>query len=249
MKKEYAEIVKLYNSMIGAHQLWELWQDSMVMFAICISNSIDKRFAEKRKQTYLEIVHKYSKNEIDIFVKIFAEIVNQLDSNPEQDFLGDLYMNLDLGSHWHGQFFTPYTICEMTAGLTYTEEITSENAAPVSICDCACGGGALLIAGAHKYSKQFQSIGLNGHDYIMICAQDISQVTAMMCYIQISLLGFAGKIKIGDSLLHPLLDTDNGSDIWYTPMYFSEIWEGRRLAAKLDNLMSRGKINERRADQ
>jgi hypothetical protein len=54
-----------------------------------------------------------------------------------------------------------------------------------------------------------------------------------MCYIQISLQGYAGKIKIGDSLLHPMLDTDNGSDIWYTPMWFSDVWIQRRAVERI----------------
>ena len=35
----------------------------------------------------------------------FAIVVEALERNPEQDFLGELYMELELGNHWKGQVF------------------------------------------------------------------------------------------------------------------------------------------------
>ena len=238
-KQAYAPIVKLYSGLIGAHQMWELWQDSMTMFALSISQAVDRRFHEKREQMYKDIAHKYTKEEMQVFPQIFGEIIAQLEADSEQDLLGDLYMHLDLGSHWHGQFFTPYHVCEMIAQTQFPADIPLDAVKPVSCSDCACGGGALLIAAGHTYCKRVLNAGLDGRDYISLYAQDLSQVSAMMCYVQLSLLGFSAKIKIGDSLLHPLLDSDNGEDIWYTPVWFSPVWEVRRLANRLDRLMMR----------
>lgn len=227
-KQQYTEIVKFFNALTGARQLWELWEDAMILFATMLSNAVDKRFYDKREEMFRNVAGKYSEKEIQTFLQIFAEIVNQLEAEPEQDFLGDLYMQLDLGSHWHGQFFTPYNVCKMMADLQLPDGLSFEDAKAVTITDCACGGGALLIASAHSYRKKMAKIGLNAQDFVCLYAQDLSMVAALMCYIQISLQGYAGKIKIGDSLLHPMLDTDSGSDIWYTPMWFSDVWVQRR---------------------
>lgn len=232
-KQQYTEIVKLFNALTGARQLWELWEDAVIMFATMLSNAVDKRFYDKREEMFKNVAGKYSEKEIQIFLQIFAEIVNQLEAEPEQDFLGDLYMQLDLGSHWHGQFFTPYNVCEMMADLQLPAELSFEDAKAVTITDCACGGGALLIASAHSYRKKMSEIGLNAQDFVCLYAQDLSMVAALMCYIQISLQGYAGKIKIGDTLLHPMLDSDNGSDIWYTPMWFSDVWVQRRAVERI----------------
>lgn len=241
-KQQYSGLVKMYNSLIGSHQLWELWQDSMTMFALAISNSVDSRFADKREKAYMDIVRKYTKDEMQVFPKIFGEIVMQLEAEPEQDLLGDLYMQLDLGSHWHGQFFTPYHLCSAMARmeLGLETQYTLENIKPISVCDCACGGGALLIEAAHEFSKAIQHTGLNAQYYISLYAQDLSQVSAMMCYVQLSLLGYAAKIKLGDSLMNPLTEEDDGTDIWYTPMWFNDIWQYRRMMQRMDKIMIGG---------
>lgn len=233
-KQQYSGLVKLYNSLIGSHQLWELWQDSMTMFALSISNTVDGRYRDKREAMYMDIAHKYTKDEMQVFPQILCEIVMQLEAEPEQDLLGDLYMQLDLGSHWHGQFFTPYNVCAMMAKTQLGQhKYTVESVKPISVCDCACGGGALLIAAAHEYRKAIAHTGLNAQDYICLYAQDLSQVSAMMCYVQLSLQGYAAKIKLGDSLMNPLVESDNGPCIWYTPMWFSDVWEIRRLIDRL----------------
>lgn len=246
-KQQYTGLVKLYNSMIGAHQLWELWQDSMTMFALAISNSVDSRYSDNREKAYMDIVHKYTKDEMQVFPKIFGEIVMQLDEEPEQDLLGDLYMQLDLGSHWHGQFFTPYHLCSAMARmeLGLDCQYTVDTVKPISVCDCACGGGALLIAAAHEYRKAIAHTGMNAQNYISLYAQDLSQVSAMMCYVQLSLMGYAAKVKLGDSLLHPLVEEDNGPDIWYTPMWFNDVWVYRRMMQHMDKIMIGGKKIER----
>lgn len=246
-KQQYTRLVKLYNSLIGSHQLWELWQDSMTMFALAISNTVDRRYYDRREAMYMDIVPKYTKDEMQVFPQIFGEIVMQLEAEPEQDLLGDLYMQLDLGSHWHGQFFTPYNICAMMAAmeLKLDQAYTVETVKPISVCDCACGGGALLIASAHEFRKAIKDTGLSAQDYICLYAQDLSQVSAMMCYVQLSLLGYAAKVKLGDSLLHPLVEEDDGPDIWYTPMWFSDVWNYRRFMQHMDKIMAGGKTVER----
>ena len=44
-----------------------------------------------------------------------------LDENPDQDFLGELYMNLDLGNEHAGQFFTPYNVCRMMSEMNVSD--------------------------------------------------------------------------------------------------------------------------------
>jgi hypothetical protein len=36
--------------------------------------------------------------------------------------------------------------------------------------------------------------------------------------------------------MKPLIEEDNGSDIWYTPMWFSDVWTIRRLIDRMDKI-------------
>ena len=64
-----------------------------------------------------------------------------------------------------------------------------------------------------------------------------------MCYIQLSLLGCAGYVVIDDSLAHPVtghaldpIKTET-NDIWFTPIYATDIWQGRRMWHRADMLI------------
>lgn len=142
------KIVKTMEGLTGRFSLWEIWQDFIIMSAISIANTIDAPFREGREQTYLERARKYSKQELDSFAEMLAEVVVALDNNPDQDFLGELFMTLELGNQWKGQFFTPYSVCKMMAAITYGDEMERriEQQGWVSVNDPACGAGALLIA-------------------------------------------------------------------------------------------------------
>lgn len=165
-------------------------------------------------------------------------ITNALELNPEQDFLGELYMRLKLGDHWKGQFFTPYHISQFMAEISLQNmDQQIENQGYISVCDPTCGAGSLLIAAANK-AKQSK---YNFQKTVFFVGMDIDPIVAQMCYIQLSLLGCAGYICIGNSLSNPLNGSSvlnpneqEGQDIWYTPMYFAKSWI-RRIIYPEDN--------------
>ena len=50
-----------------------------------------------------------------------------------------------------------------------------------------------------------------------------------MCYVQLSLLGCAGYVRIGNTLTDPMTGSvlhgsNNDRNTWYMPMYFHERW-------------------------
>ena len=92
--------------------------NKLAMFACAISNSLDKTHYEEREALYLKTIQKYNKEERELFPQLAAETVIALEENQEQDFLGDIFMNLGLGNKSGGQFFTPYHICELMAKVT-----------------------------------------------------------------------------------------------------------------------------------
>ena len=115
------EFVKIFNSLCGRYGRWEIWQDFITLAAIAISNPVDRSQATEREKTYMTIAGKYKPEEMLKFSQMLQEVVIGMDFNPDQDFLGELYMALDLGNDHAGQFFTPYDVCRMMAEITGTD--------------------------------------------------------------------------------------------------------------------------------
>ncbi len=226
--------LKTFSELARTHHNWSVWNDFVTMLSCAISNSLDKTNYEKREALYLSIINGYDKPEQKLFPELAAHTVMALEKNPEQDFLGSLFMELNLGDHWKQQVFTPYDVCRLMAEIT-TENISEQvkNDGFISINDCACGAGATLIAAINEARRQLEKEHLNFQNHVLIAAQDIDFTAAMMCYIQLSLMGAAGYVKVGNSLTDPMMPNNDSKNYWFTPMYFSEVWVTRRLIKNL----------------
>ena len=232
----HKEFLNTFRKLTYRHHSWAVWHDFITMFACSLSNPLDKTHRDKREKLYLKIIQQYRKDEQELFPQLAAQTILALDENPEQDFLGSLFMSLDLGNDRNGQFFTPYHICELMSEITINDPIKEikENGY-ISINDCCCGAGATLIAGVHTIKRKLESVNLNYQNHVLVVAQDIDETVGLMCYIQLSLLGVAGCVKIGNTLTDPISSNDSKENYWYTPMYFSHVWTMRRLIQNIFN--------------
>lgn len=223
------EFLEVFKKLCYSRNSWEVWSDLMSVMACSISNAIDRstEHFEKRENEYEECIKRLGSKEDA--AKAFSIIMLALESNPNQDFLGEMYMKLNLGNHWRGQFFTPYHICEFMADVTGCEtEI--EQKGYISVCDPCVGGGAMLIAAANSMRKS----GVNYQNHAVFVGQDLDRVVALMAYIQLSLLGCPGYVIVGNSLTNPATgpvlfpQEKEGQELWITPMFFTPVWETRR---------------------
>ena len=236
------EIVKLINRLDGKYSKWQIWNDFILMFATSIANVFPSPHRERREKMYLETAKKYSKGELDTMAEMMALVVTGMEENPDQDFLGELYMNMDMGNQWTGQFFTPYNVCKAMSLMSYSDGVIESQVRDrgfVGVSDPACGAGALLIAFANVCREK----KLNYQQHCLFIAQDIDQLAGMMCYIQLSLMGCAGHVIVDNTLTKPaqfyderaLLPVD-GTNVWTTPMMYSDTWQIRQIAARMDLL-------------
>lgn len=115
VKKQF---LKTFNQLTYRHRSWDVWRDFIIMFACSLSNPVDKFHYEEREKRYLKIIKKYNKREQEQFPELAAYVVMALEENPEQDFLGSIFMELNLGDKSNSQFFTPYHVCELMAKVT-----------------------------------------------------------------------------------------------------------------------------------
>lgn len=237
------KFLKSFQKLTYRHRAWDVWRDYVLLHACSISNVLDKENYGQREKRYLKIIHQYSKEEQAIFPELAAYTTMALDQNQEQDFLGKMFMRLDLGNRSAGQFFTPYHVCELMAEVVATDVLEKiEQYGYISINDPCCGAGATLIAGVHVIRKQLEHCDppRNYQNHILVVAQDVDEIVGLMCYIQISLLGLAGFIKIGNSITDPMSTDDSSENYWYTPMYFSDVWSTRRMLRQINKLFGKG---------
>jgi len=225
VKPQYKEIVKLFSSLTGSKNMWQVFQDVIEMIALAIQNSVEiypERFEENEKR-YIKISSEYTKAELETVTKIFAEIVRMLEANPFQDLLGDLYMQLDMGSSALGQFFTPYSVSRIMALIgTDIEQVKKEISRKgfVSFNEPCIGGGVNAVA----FCDVLNSNGINYQSDCLIIGQDLSYISSLMSYITLSLSGCQAVIKVANTLSDPYIDFyseihKNPHKIWYTPFF------------------------------
>ncbi len=231
-KESHTEFYKVFSGMCQTKSSWEVWADFVAMTALTIANAFDRegQTHDDREQQYIRTIKRYSKNEQEGFPKLFALTVEALEAEPDQDFLGEMFMALDLGNHWKGQFFTPYNVCRMMAEITITDlEDRIEKKGWVGINDPCCGAGALLIAARNTMVRNKK-----GPREALYVAQDVDRTAALMCYVQLSLLGCAGYVVVGNSLTDPLtgaspllISPSPEHEIWLMPALYDEVWCAR----------------------
>lgn len=226
---------------------YTVWSDCMALFAISLANTCIVPLKDKepfksvwkqREKEYLRIINSYSKKEQKLFPQMFALIVEELEQNPNQDLLGELYMLLNISNKNAGQFFTPYDICKVMSSVTFNRKelgktVHKEDYA--SVYDCACGAGATLISASEQCKEMFKKYNYQNHVYFV--GQDVDITCVYMCYIQLALHGLAGYVIHGNTLIKPEPELPKDlENIYFTPIWFSDVWAMRRLFHNQDIL-------------
>ncbi len=233
------EFLDIFKQLCYSRSSWQVWADVISAIACSISNVIDRsqEHYKKMEEEYAGCIERLGS--VEAPTKILGTIVMALENNPEQDFLGKMYVDLKMFNHWKGQFFTPYCICKMMSQLTVGDiDRQIEEQGYISVCDPACGAGATLIAAANTMKK----LKYNFQNHVIFVGQDVDRVVAQMCYIQLSLLGCAGYICVGNTISNPMTghvlfpQEKEGQELWYTPMFQSDVWHWRRIFNSLGNM-------------
>jgi hypothetical protein len=201
------------------YRLHEVFRDFCEMAAISLSNAMDYGHRDVREARYMELVGRYERSEIARFPQILGELVESLEGR-FHDALGELFMALDLGGHWHGQFFTPYEIAGLMARLTVGDVADHvRRHGYITLNEPACGAGAMIIAAADAIQEQ----GVNYQTAMHVVAQDIDPTAVHMTYIQLALYHIPAIVVHGNSL------AATSWDHWVTPAHVLGMWD-RRLA-------------------
>ncbi|WP_321882580.1 N-6 DNA methylase [Burkholderia cepacia] len=229
-----AELVKLLKQFGYARQINTVFADFVEISAIALSNSVDKPQFEPREKRYLEIVGKYKPEELQLFARMFAELTLSFehrlgvdDSLPPgalpcpgslTDVLGETYMMLEIGNDRAGQFFTPYSISRLMAGISIgsrSEAIEQEGF--MRMQEPSCGAGGMVIATADA----LLSIGQNYQQTMHATCIDIDARCAHMTYLQLSMMHIPAIVVHGNAL------TLEVWGMWYTPAHILGGWRAK----------------------
>lgn len=214
-----AEIAKLMRDVGRRHDTWSVFADFVEMAACSIANACDRSNPQRdeREARYMQIIKAYTREELERFPRMLAHLTEALTCGPG-DVLGELFMELDLGNKWHGQFFTPYSICQLMARLSLgdmnTLKAEVERKGFITVNEPACGGGAMLIAVAEAMQEE----GVNYQQHLHVTAQDLDLKAVHMAYIQLSLMHVPGYVIHGNSLMV------EQRSYWRTPAHVMGGW-------------------------
>lgn len=201
------EIIEKIRKMSGKYSVHEIFTDWIKMTAITISNAIDIRNYNAREKEYMEVSHKYSKEEM-MEISNMCSLLTEACEEKMEDVLGYIYMHLEISSTRLGQFFTPYHVCQLMAKM---QKMPEEKV--IKVEEPSCGAGGNIIALAEKMKEE----GINYQERLSVTCQDLDWKAVYMCYVQLSLYGIPAIVVQGDTL-RELYDGKLGKNTYVTPM-------------------------------
>jgi hypothetical protein len=214
------DFVKTLNTIAPSLHRFDVFKQFLTFSAISLNNAI--AFNEILEQEYLTLVKSHTKEDMQAFTKLFAILVNMLEVKPF-DALGQIYMDLGFGDARKGQFFTPPSICELMADLTYGDKIKEDDF--ITLSEPACGGGGMILAFAHLLIEK----GGNPANKLWVEAIDLDRTSALMCYIQLSLWNIPARVIVGNALTLEIKES------FYTPAHYLYFWDSKLRARFTEN--------------
>lgn len=213
------EFTKAIRQLSHRHHTWRVFADLCELAALAIANSVTiGPQRDEREQRYLDVVGRYKKQEAQQMAQLLGIVTLALEADPH-DFLGQAFMQLELGNHWKGQFFTPSELCRAMVRLTLDSEVLAriEQRGFVTLSEPACGAGAMLIAFAEELDRR----KINYQQAMHVTAVDVDSTAAHMAYIQLSLLHIPAAVVVGNALSGDVRET------FYTPAHVLGFWDNK----------------------
>lgn len=207
------EFIKTIGSIDYSLSRYDVVKDFAELTRITILNQLTPFYSDDAENRYLEIVKNYKKDDLNKIAHLFALVQIALDDS-KGDFLGECLMSLDMGSKHIGQFFTPYHLCRLNAEIILNDISESiKRKGYFDISEPAAGGGGMIIAA--KELADFHKIDMFAH-----CIE-LSDMTADLCYINLSAAGIAAQVIQGNSLSMVM------GRCMPTPALCSDVWQYR----------------------
>jgi N-6 DNA Methylase len=221
---QWARFIRLSGEIAPHRHRYEVFRDFVTVSAISLHNVISKN--DKLEAEYLAIVGHYKRDDVDRFAKLLGELIEILDIEP-WDALGQMYMELEIHNEKAGQFFTPPALSELMARITASDLIAKLNRPFLMVCEPACGAGGMILA----FTKVLIEHRHNPAEKLWVQCQDVDRMSALMCYLQLSLWNIPGVVIVGNTLSMEV------REVFYTPAHYLGRWDDRLAIRRAEEAM------------
>lgn len=136
---------------------------------------------QRKEEEYLATIRKYAREEVELFAKAFAALVEWMERHPLEDAFGDYFQQYISQGH-NAQFFTPSSVTKMMAKMIGP----SDEDGPVY--DPCCGSGRFFLAAAQE-NRAISFVG-----------GDITEACCKMTLVNACLNDIIGEVYHMDSL-------------------------------------------------
>lgn len=224
IEKARSRFISVFRDTARNLRRWEVFSDFITLAA----SELDMariRTPENIERSR-EICAKYGESDISNLHELFGLMVCALEAK-FHDFLGAIFMELELGDDRNGQYFTPYNVQSLLARLLMPDvDETIRHEGFVTVSDPASGAAGMIVA----YAEVLLEAGYNPSEQMFGSCIDIDPIAADMAFIQLSLLGIPAEVVTGNTLTMQL------NRVRYTPVYYinnfeKRLKEQRRMAA------------------
>lgn len=178
-----------------AFRAWVRFACVPVMEATC-RFAEDKEGAERYAKEYAETVEarkSYCPDPVKTGGRMLGILMDAL-TEERGDFLGYVMEDIAATNPGTGQFFTPKHISRLMAKVV-TGDVPKDEEGLVTVCEPCCGAGVLLL----EECRVLMDSGTAQRD-IWVDAGDIDMGAFCCTYLQLSLLGYPGVVRLGDAL-------------------------------------------------
>lgn len=120
------KIMAKLQSLDRSRSLTIVFKDFLTLCTCSLAQTFYR--SDELEQKYLQTVKQYTKEQAEEFSKLLAFLVMALEEK-YQDFLGEVFMRLNLGNSAIGQYETPYTVSKFMAEINFSEHEISQKIA------------------------------------------------------------------------------------------------------------------------
>lgn len=209
------QFIRVFKDTARNLRRWDVFRDFITLAASELD--LARIRTPENMESSREICAKYGDSDIRNLHELFCLMVCALEAK-FHDFLGAIFMELELGDDRNGQYFTPYHLQSLLAKLVMPDvKQTIRTEGFVTVSDPASGAAGMIIA----YAENLLEAGYNPSEQMYAQCVDIDPIAADMSFIQLSLLGIPAQVVTGNSL------TLECSRTRYTPVYYINNFEKR----------------------